>query len=699
MREQKANDNGFPVVGKQANEQQIFPFEQLVEYDGVANKITINANVTINGDTNIGELDIDSGSAAEGETLLADGEGGASWGLPKQLDTDGATAGYILSAGENGKSIWIAANFSGSPKGVYATLSALQAAYPTGAEGIYVVQADGHWYYWNGNAWTDGGVYQATQIEDGSVTIEKLDDYPKALINKNGNDIQEINGVVNLFNYDIVNKNIVSMSSSGVITEEENEHRFYNRTPIHLKVNDRIKVTDDNDFRFYTYYGVNGVWQQISWRMGEQTVSIEGDYIILFANVANNKTLAELIENCNIYVQDNNINSLENNDSILNEIKDEHFSFRKPRNILDTSTLKIGYKRDNINDPYTLTTDANYVVFDMVEILESGNFYLSRSNGTLQAPNPNAMAYAKDGKFIKRIENGDYVEKGWKVSINLGIASYNVWKDYLQLEIGSYTNNFVSYFKPYYVQNALKNKNVTSIAHQGINTNNKDLIGRNLVSSFVNASKLGFDYAECDIQFSSDGVPVCCHDESFVDSTTQETVVIANKTYAELITYNYYGGTIASLDDVIKTCKEHGIGLYIDHMYLCDTDAKLNTVLSSISKYKMEEKIVFMIGARSIVQKIQLWNIRSKICIHLPDVASESSIIALVEEWHNNYNEISVYLSYSAFSIADLITLNSLLPAYAKVYVFTVDTPEIAKQYAPYVSGMISNLLRINVEN
>lgn len=79
MREQKANDNGFPVVGEQAKEQQIFPFEQLVEYDGAANKITINANVTINGDTNIGELDIDSGDAPKGQVLTADGDSGASW--------------------------------------------------------------------------------------------------------------------------------------------------------------------------------------------------------------------------------------------------------------------------------------------------------------------------------------------------------------------------------------------------------------------------------------------------------------------------------------------------------------------------------------------------------------------------------------------------------------------------------------------
>ena len=48
---------------------------------------------------------------------------------------------------------------SGSPKGVYSTLADLQSAYPTGTSGIYVVSADGHWYYWNGSAWTDGGIY------------------------------------------------------------------------------------------------------------------------------------------------------------------------------------------------------------------------------------------------------------------------------------------------------------------------------------------------------------------------------------------------------------------------------------------------------------------------------------------------------------------------------------------------------------
>ena len=69
----------------------------------------------------------------------------------------------------------LAAVASGSPKGTYATLTALQTAYPTGNANIYVVTANGNWYYWSGSAWTSGGVYQATGIADRSLVYDKLD--------------------------------------------------------------------------------------------------------------------------------------------------------------------------------------------------------------------------------------------------------------------------------------------------------------------------------------------------------------------------------------------------------------------------------------------------------------------------------------------------------------------------------------------
>ena len=63
---------------------------------------------------------------------------------------------------------------SGSPRGVYATLAALKAALPNGGYGIYIVSADGNWYYWNNNTWASGGLYQSTGIADESITNKKI---------------------------------------------------------------------------------------------------------------------------------------------------------------------------------------------------------------------------------------------------------------------------------------------------------------------------------------------------------------------------------------------------------------------------------------------------------------------------------------------------------------------------------------------
>lgn len=61
-----------------------------------------------------------------------------------------------------------------SPKGTYATVTDLQTAFPTGTTGIYVVTADGKWYYWAGSAWTAGGTYQSTTVADNTLVESQL---------------------------------------------------------------------------------------------------------------------------------------------------------------------------------------------------------------------------------------------------------------------------------------------------------------------------------------------------------------------------------------------------------------------------------------------------------------------------------------------------------------------------------------------
>lgn len=63
----------------------------------------------------------------------------------------------------------------GNPSGVFATLAALKSAFPNGNQNIYVVTADGKWYYWSGNDWISGGIYQGeiANAENVEITNKK----------------------------------------------------------------------------------------------------------------------------------------------------------------------------------------------------------------------------------------------------------------------------------------------------------------------------------------------------------------------------------------------------------------------------------------------------------------------------------------------------------------------------------------------
>ena len=91
---------------------------------------------------------------------------------------------------------------SGSPKGVYVTLTDFQNAFPTGDTSIYVILADRKCYYWNGlGVWIAGGDYQTTIAKDAVNTTNLI-------VNGNFMDIS---------NWDAVS------SSNGTLTVISNE--------------------------------------------------------------------------------------------------------------------------------------------------------------------------------------------------------------------------------------------------------------------------------------------------------------------------------------------------------------------------------------------------------------------------------------------------------------------------------------------
>lgn len=72
---------------------------------------------------------------------------------------------------------------SGAPKGVYTTLTALRNAFPTGTQGVFLVLADGHIYYWNDTAWSDAGIYQGVKLGNGTLGLDAFSSQGKLLRN------------------------------------------------------------------------------------------------------------------------------------------------------------------------------------------------------------------------------------------------------------------------------------------------------------------------------------------------------------------------------------------------------------------------------------------------------------------------------------------------------------------------------------
>lgn len=65
-------------------------------------------------------------------------------------------------------------NFAIGIKGTYGTLAALNAAYPSGTDGIYIVQEDGGWYFWDSTQWQKGGTFQSSGIASKSIGYDEL---------------------------------------------------------------------------------------------------------------------------------------------------------------------------------------------------------------------------------------------------------------------------------------------------------------------------------------------------------------------------------------------------------------------------------------------------------------------------------------------------------------------------------------------
>ncbi len=229
------------------------------------------------------------------------------------------------------------------------------------------------------------------------------------------------------------------------------------------------------------------------------------------------------------------------------------------------------------------------------------------------------------------------------------------------------------------------------VAHRGYHPKG---VAENSALAYRHAKFAGFDYGETDIQWTKDDIPVCCHDEFFIDNYTKAKIKINEHTCEELKSkfHYYYGTYISTLEEVMAECKDINLGLYIDHFDYFE--GKRNKIMYSLINNFGKEKVCYLfdnLNKKGINQVLQ-FDPKATIILVCYDKLN-NSLIKFANEIKTDSNKVILNLPFQSNSISKLLSNYHKLKKGVGYGVWTVNHKSTFAQYQPYVESITSDSL------
>ena len=243
-------------------------------------------------------------------------------------------------------------------------------------------------------------------------------------------------------------------------------------------------------------------------------------------------------------------------------------------------------------------------------------------------------------------------------------------------------------YSSFSIYSAVSNKCCHAVSHQG-NVNTTDNSCK--LDGYIRAGMAGFEFAECDVKFTSDDVPVCSHDGVFTDATTGTSIRIESYTLAQLKGFDFHGGTIATLDEVVSVCKKYGMELLIDQYNADWTAARYDAIFAVLNKYRYAKHCRHIIYDSACASPILS---RDKtawlICGQSYSSTSPDSAIALADAVVTDYNRVDVMFYYGLGADVISAALASVDSRYG-VNIYILDTIALKAEFAPMATLITTN--------
>ena len=234
-----------------------------------------------------------------------------------------------------------------------------------------------------------------------------------------------------------------------------------------------------------------------------------------------------------------------------------------------------------------------------------------------------------------------------------------------------------------------------SIAHRGYNPTAPE----NTIPAYVMAKKLGFDYAECDVCFTSDGVAVLLHDET-IDRTSDGTGNIADMTYEEVSQYDFgswksadYAETkIPTFEEFIRACKELQLHPYIELKQGTGyTSDQIKSIVKMVESVGMQGNVSYVSFSPEYLAYVREADETARLVYVVYDVTVPIINQALILK--TGKNDVALHASYGRVTEdAVALCLQSNIP----LEVWCPNDASWIENMNPYITGVTSD--RLNAE-
>jgi glycerophosphoryl diester phosphodiesterase len=233
---------------------------------------------------------------------------------------------------------------------------------------------------------------------------------------------------------------------------------------------------------------------------------------------------------------------------------------------------------------------------------------------------------------------------------------------------------------------------VLSVNHRGYST----VAPENTLPAYILSKKMGFNYVETDVSFTSDGVAVLLHD-STIDRTSNGTGDIGSMTFNQVRQYDFgswkssaYAGTqIPSLAEFLALCRAIMLHPYIELKSNGGyTQAQIEGIVDMVKAYGLKGKVTYISFSETYLGYVKNYDAEARLGFLKGTYASGD--VAVCTGLRTAGNRVFYDVNYAAITQA---VCEAFAAADIPVEAWTVDSESTMLGLNSYVSGITSDNL------